>query len=145
MAVKINHGKAMGMLSLTSLMDVVFLLLIFFLVATKFAEEDEASLDVQLPSASEALPLTDRPKAITVSVDQTGRYLVGGVQMNLAEVEEALRKALIDNPLGQTAVIRGDKRVSFEHIVSLFDLCHKVGIPFTITTDPTPGTTPPVP
>jgi biopolymer transport protein ExbD len=133
----------MGMLSLTSLMDVVFLLLIFFLVATKFAEEDEASLDVQLPSASEALPLTDRPKAITVSVDNQGRYFVSGLQMNLSEVEESLRKSLIDNPLGQTAVIRGDKRASFEDVVNVFDLCHKVGIPFTITTDPTPGTSPP--
>ena len=41
MAVNINKGQALGALSLTPLIDVVFLLLIFFLVATKFAEEDK--------------------------------------------------------------------------------------------------------
>ena len=51
MAVKIKKGTALGALSLTPLIDIVFLLLIFFLVATRFAEEDRER-DVELPSAS---------------------------------------------------------------------------------------------
>ena len=53
MAVKIDKGSALDSLSLTPLIDIVFLLLIFFLVATKFAEE-ERELAVMLPEASEA-------------------------------------------------------------------------------------------
>ena len=56
MAVKIRKGSALASLSITPLVDVVFLLLIFFLVATKFDEEDHA-LDIQLPEASEAVPM----------------------------------------------------------------------------------------
>ena len=56
MAIKLKQGRALGSLSLTPLIDVVFLLLIFFLVATRFAQEDR-ELDVELPSASEAKPL----------------------------------------------------------------------------------------
>ena len=53
MAVKIKQGRALAALSMTPLIDVVFLLLIFFLVATRFEQEDR-ELDVVLPSASEA-------------------------------------------------------------------------------------------
>jgi biopolymer transport protein ExbD len=140
MAVKINHGKALGMLSLTSLMDVVFLLLIFFLVATKFAEEDEASLDVQLPSASEARPLTMRPKEVFVVVDSNGQFFVGGQQMTVQEVETHLRQAAIDNPLGQSVIVRADKRSTTQNIVDIFNVCNKVGVAYKITTDAAPST-----
>ena len=42
MAVKIKQGRALAALSMTPLIDVVFLLLIFFLVATRFEQEDRA-------------------------------------------------------------------------------------------------------
>ena len=62
MAVKIRKSMLLQSLSLTPLIDVVFLLLIFFLVATRFAEE-ERSLEVKLPTASESKPMTFKPKA----------------------------------------------------------------------------------
>ena len=88
MAVKLSHGKALSMLSLTSLIDVVFLLLIFFLVATKFAEEDALrQLPTQLPSASEAKPLTHKPENIKITVSAAGGYFVGTQPLSLAELD----------------------------------------------------------
>ena len=71
MSVNLKKGEALSTLSLTPLIDVVFLLLIFFLVATKFAEE-ERELNVLLPDASEAQPRTSKPRETIVNIDETG-------------------------------------------------------------------------
>ena len=74
MAVQLDKGTSLFSLSLTPLVDVVFLLLIFFLVATEFAREEERQMDLLLPEASEAQPLTTRPREMFVNVDDEGRY-----------------------------------------------------------------------
>ncbi len=71
MTVAIKKSTALGKLNLTPMIDVVFLLLIFFLVATRF-EEQERELNVVLPQASEAMPLTAKPKELFVNVDREG-------------------------------------------------------------------------
>jgi biopolymer transport protein ExbD len=127
MAVKIKRGQALGMLSLTPLIDVVFLLLIFFLVATRFAQEDR-ELDVVLPSASEARPLIVQPRELFVNIDRQGNYFIDGKTLNGEEVEAVLRQAVANNPVNQSVIIRADKRVQLDHAVLVMNLCNKVGI-----------------
>ena len=127
MAVRIKQGAALSSLSLTPLIDVVFLLLIFFLVATRFANEDR-ELDVALPSASEAQPLTEKPRQVFVNVDEGGAFFVGGKVLTADELESVLRQAMADNPINQSVVIRADRRVQFDYVVTVMDLCNKVGI-----------------
>jgi len=127
MAVKINKGTSLDVLSMTSLIDVVFLLLIFFLVATRFAQEDR-ELEVQLPAASEAKPLIASPKEVFVNIDKDGGYYVEGKTLGADEVEHVLRRAAANNPLNQTVIIRADKRVQFEFVVTVMNLCNRVGI-----------------
>ena len=55
MSVKLNRTSAVGSLSITPLIDVVFLLLIFFLVSSRFAEE-ERELDLNLPASQKHCP-----------------------------------------------------------------------------------------
>jgi biopolymer transport protein ExbD len=134
MAVKIKKGKALSTLSLTPLIDVVFLLLIFFLVATRFAQEDR-ELDVMLPSASEAKPLTVQPKELFINVDHKGQYFVDGKIIGPDEVEQVLRRAAIDNPVSQSVIIRADKRVLLDAVVFVMNACNKVGIlDYSLTT-----------
>jgi biopolymer transport protein ExbD len=129
MAVKLSHGKALSMLSLTSLIDVVFLLLIFFLVATKFAEEDALKhLPTQLPSASEAKPLTQKPDNIVITVSAAGGYSVGAQAVSLAELDRYLERSAANNPLSQGAQVRGDKRASWDAVLQVLNLCQKHGI-----------------
>lgn len=127
MAVKINKGAALGTLSLTPLIDVVFLLLIFFLVATRFAQEDR-ELDVMLPSASEARALTIQPKERFINVDHRGRYFVDGATLTGQEVENVLEQAAADNPVNQSVIIRADKRVPLDYVVFVLNACNKAGI-----------------
>lgn len=134
MAVRIRKGESLFGLSLTPLIDVVFQLLIFFLVATRFAQEDR-ELDVQLPAASEARPLVAQPKELFVNVDHTGRYFVEGKTVAAEELELMLRQAATNNPANQSVIIRADKRVPLDFVVVVMNLCNKVGITgYSLTT-----------
>ena len=135
MAVSIKKGAALGSLSLTPLIDVVFLLLIFFLVATKFAEEDH-ELDVQLPSASEARPLTSQPLELFVGITDEGKFFVGGREITFEELDETMERSVENNPVNQSVVIRADKRVPLEFVVQVMDLCNRHAInDYTVTTE----------
>lgn len=150
MSFQIQKGKALDALNLTPLIDVVFLLLIFFLVATQFSQDDQ-QLPIQLPSAKNALPMTVQPEELVVSVGQDGTYMLRGKRLNLQELEAILAKAVLDNPVQQTVILRGDKRVEFQSVVSLIDLCNRLKVPsYRITaqddsqesTSPVPGNQP---
>jgi len=127
MAVKIDKGSALSSLSLTPLIDIVFLLLIFFLVATRFAEE-ERELDVQLPDASEAKPLTSKPRELFINIDERGRYYVTGKMVTLSELHPILQKAWVNNPGRASVVIRADKRVAWQYVVGAMNACNKAKI-----------------
>lgn len=139
MAIKIKKGRALDSLNLTPLIDVVFLLLIFFLVATRFAQDDR-ELPVQLPSAASAVPMTAEPTELVVNVDAAGGYMILGERMSLAKVETSLRRAVADNPINQMVIIRGDRNVAFQAVVSVMDLCTKLKVPsYKISTEAEAG------
>ena len=127
MAVKIKKGGALDALSLTPLIDIVFLLLIFFLVATRFAEEDR-ELDVVLPTAGDSQPLIVKPKEIFVNIDRNGSFFVGGEILDAGGVERALRQAVANNPADPSVIIRADRHVEFQSVVTIMNLCNKVRI-----------------
>ena len=127
MAVKIDKGLALSSASLMPLLDVIFLLLIFFLVATRFAEE-ERELDVLLPDASEAQPLTSKPGELFINIDRQGRYYVTGKILTLEELDRTLRAASVNNPGRLSVIIRADKRVVWSYVVAAMNACNKAKI-----------------
>jgi biopolymer transport protein ExbD len=127
MAVNIHKNRAAGLLNLTPMIDVVFQLLLFFLVATKFAE-DERELKIVLPHASEARPLTTRPQVLFVNVDRQGHYFIAGLELDAAGLEVKLRQAAASNPGRQTVEIRADRGCLWEAVVHVMNLCNKAGI-----------------
>ncbi len=135
MTVKIKRTSAMSSLNLTPLIDVVFLLLIFFLVSSRFADE-ERELDLNLPSVTEALPATLQPQELIVNIDKEGRYFIDGGFRQPEQVEQILRRAQANNPLTQTVIIRADKKAEWEPVAIAMSLCKKAGInEYTATTD----------
>jgi biopolymer transport protein ExbD len=134
MAIKIKKGDSLALLNLTPIIDVVFNLLIFFLVATKFEEEDR-ELPIVLPQASEAMPLTVKPREVFVNIDESGRYFVSGQYIDEAQLEQALLQAAADNPGRQKVFIRADERSDVRHAVTVMNLCNRAGIrDYAITT-----------
>ena len=53
---------------------------------------------------------------------------VKGRRVDKTELELVLRKAVLNNPIGQPVVIRADRRVSLELVVPIMDICNKVGV-----------------
>ena len=127
MPVTIKKGTALSSLSMTPMIDIVFLLLIFFLVTTRFSEEDH-ELEVMLPTASEAKPLVVKPKEIFINIDTEGRYFLGHKQIDLDSIEKQLANADVNNPTGQTVIIRADKRCKWDSVVSAINACQRAGI-----------------
>lgn len=135
MALELKKGTATSFLNLTPLIDVVFLLLIFFLVATRFAEE-ERKLEVVLPSAQEAMPMTVEPRQLIINIDDQGNYFVEGSRLTRGDLDRVIEHATINNPLHQAVNIRADKRVPFDAVVQVLDLCKKYAIEqYSIDTD----------
>jgi biopolymer transport protein ExbD len=135
MAVKINKGVALGSLSMTPLIDIVFLLLIFFLVSTRFADEDR-ELDVQLPTAAEAQPLTATPRELFINIDEDGQFYLGNQRLELAELRRQIEQAALNNPLTQAVVVRADRRCDWQYVASAFDICQRAGIDVRPSTQP---------
>lgn len=127
MSVQIKRSRAIGSLSVTPLIDVVFLLLIFFLVTSRF-EQEERQLELNLPNVSEALPASAQPQELVVNISKQGQYFIDGQFRQLEQVEQVISRAHQNNPLTQTVIIRADKQVEWENVAIVINLCRKIGI-----------------
>lgn len=112
--------------NLTPLIDVVFLLLIFFMVSTTFTKERE--LTIQLPEA-DGQPLSQTPRFVEISISVDGEYAVNGRRL-VNRDPETLRRALIDSADGDTNVpliIAGDRGTPYQAIVTAMDVAGQLG------------------
>lgn len=121
-------------LNLTSLIDVVLLLVIFFMVSTSFVRE--ADLKVQLPEATVETPASDLPP-LEVVVDESGNYFVNGDPL-IASRPDVLRRAF-EKVAGERRdlpiTIRADARTSHQSVVTVMDIAGKMGfVNITIVT-----------
>ena len=123
MSVRIKKSSVVGLLSMTPLIDVLFMLLIFFLVATKFADED-FELDVVLPAATEAQPLTVQPQIVIINIDAEGRYMVHDKFLDIDELSLLLQQTVANNPVNQTVHIRADKKANSVECVIVRPVSH---------------------
>jgi len=111
-------------INLTPLIDIVFLLLIFFMVSTTFVES--RGLNVDLPSAS-AKPLLKEPKTITITVNDKGDAFIGSKEVSLEKLKSTFA-SYKDSAKQVTVVIRADKRVAHGKVVRIMDLAAVQGL-----------------
>ena len=114
-------------INLTSLIDVVLLLLIFFMVSTSFVRE--AEINLRLPEAS-ASASTDAPAdALEITVTEAGGYLVNG--RALVNSERRTLRAAIERLVGEkrdmTVYIRADANASHQAVVTAMDVAGQLG------------------
>ncbi|MEY3205492.1 MAG: hypothetical protein RLZZ21_1823 [Planctomycetota bacterium] len=127
MSVTINKGRFAGGLEMTPMIDIVFLLMIFFLVASKL-DEDDRSIEVMLPQASAAKPLTSRPREFVINIDRDGNYFAGARPVRLDDLRQLLRQSAADNPSRQTVILRADENALHKFVVAAMDACVQAGI-----------------
>jgi len=112
--------------NLTPMIDVVFLLVIFFMVATKFTEM-ERSIDLELPTAAAAGDSTPPPKPKVVAVFSDGQVELDKRSVSLSQLTAELRRATSESDDVQV-VIHGDARCHFQHVASALAACREARV-----------------
>jgi biopolymer transport protein ExbD len=115
----------LGIPNMMPLIDVVFLLLIFFLMASRF-EQEERELKVVLPEVAEAQPLA-MTQELVVNITPEGKYVVAQQQYSEEQLAALLAQTRRNNPQ-QSVLIRGDGRAAWKHGVRVMGLCNKAKI-----------------
>lgn len=112
-------------LNLTSMIDVVFLLLIFFMVGTKFAEM-EKTVAIDLPKVPAAQSLTASAGHCVVHVHQDGSIGMDQRTLTLPELRQEISIRAQQSP-GLKVVVRGDRNGAFQHVASVLTACREAG------------------
>ncbi|MCP3903018.1 MAG: biopolymer transporter ExbD [Planctomycetes bacterium] len=111
---------------LTPIIDMVFLLLIFFLIATTF-HQTEREMQIALPSAAAASPISTTLREIIVNVDAEGQVIVSGRRLEIDALSALISEAVDQNP-DQKVTVRGDRGTSYANIVRVLDACKGSGV-----------------
>jgi biopolymer transport protein ExbD len=112
--------------NLTSMIDVVMLLIVFFMVGTKFSEE-ERQTGIQVPSVSDSIAMSGQPDEIIVNVDVDGNVTVHNNAQSLESLTALLGSAHENFP-GQAVVIRADGRGVYQTVMDVMSACKASGI-----------------
>ena len=119
-------------INISSLLDVMFILIIFFLATATFSEQ-ETDQTVSLPQSTSApASLSARPKVITINVHADGTYLINNPiskkneTMDLNAMRVELKDALSKNA-GQKVLVRGDRKAFHEYVANAMAACKEVG------------------
>lgn len=108
-------------LALTSMLDVIFLLLCFFVTVSVFSQW-ESEISIRLPGAKTAEPPERLPGEIIVNLAKDGSIKVNGASMTLADLQSRLARIAKFYP-GQPVIIRADKDTKYDYLISVIDAC----------------------
>jgi biopolymer transport protein ExbD len=134
------RSRAQPEVNLTSLIDVVLLLLIFFMVSTSFVKQSQIS--IRLPQADSAAVVEEVPEQIDIMITATGTYLVNGRELinNRPEtIRNALRKVSGGNS-NLPMTVSADANAKHQYVVTALDVAGRLGfvkIDIATINDPT--------
>jgi biopolymer transport protein ExbD len=135
-----KQGRPEPEVNLTPLIDVVFLLLIFFMVSTSFSRQSQ--ITIRLPEAeSTALP-EQPPEQVDIMITEQGTYLVNGREL-IDNRPETIRNALQRVSAGNTNMpltISADANARHQNVVTAMDVAGRLGfvrISIATVDDPT--------
>jgi len=114
--------------NLTPLIDVVFLLLIFFMVSTTFVSE--SAIDISLPVSATADPKIDANKNIDLSLKSDGTVFIGEKSLGTLSPKklQSVLTALSEKVVSPVIVISADADVSHQAVISVIDAARKANL-----------------
>jgi biopolymer transport protein ExbD len=112
--------------NLTPMIDVVFLLLLFFMVSTSFIRE--SSLKVDLPEAA-GQPSEGMEDAIEIAINSEGHFILDGISISAKKPSQLakLLKKLVNNDPTPHIIIAADANVEYQLIVTVMDVAQQLG------------------
>ena len=121
-----SHHDEMPQLNLTSMIDVLFLLIIFFMLATRFADM-ERDLAVQVPRVGAHGAPAAMPARHVINVYRDGHLALDGKRVTAEELTAALTAARrTHQDVG--AIVRGDGNGAFQNVATVLNACRRAGI-----------------
>jgi len=127
-----------AIVNVTSLIDVTFILLIFFMITTTFAKPNKQLPMITLP---EATNVEDQKKQadIEVIIDEKGNYYINGQQLmsnDISSLSRALEKEK-ENKKDAYVLIKGDEKTTYQSVINVFDAITKLSMGVTLNYDDT--------
>ena len=112
-------------MDMTPLIDVVFLLIIFFMVSTVFVDFSR-KMDINLPTSKSSL-VDETPKNLEIQMSKDKKMTLAGKNINILGLEQALKKLDVESKK-QTAIIRADKVLPYGEVIEVMGILQKAGV-----------------
>ncbi len=119
--------------SLAAMIDIIFLLLMFFMLTSKFVTPN--ALNLQLPSSTSK---TMASPDLAVSVNRSGEYFVDGVRVRKENLENAVAakvRAKREDPKQTTLTVVAEKTVPLDDVVYILDIANRLKIKTILATE----------
>ena len=123
-----RHKKAEELdVNITPLVDVVFLLLIFFMVSTTFDRQSE--LNIELPEANGEITESEK-KDIEIFIKEDGKYIINGQVLVNSKIDTLIRnlRQESDGDEGIRVIISADKQSTHQAVMTAMDAARQVGL-----------------
>ena len=125
MPLKVSHDD-LPAINLTPMIDIVFNLIIFFMVSSSFADA-EKNVGLTVPQVADSAALNDASARKAINVHRDGRITLNGQSTTLSELTSKLNAARRQN-VHLSVVLRGDADCPFQHVAAVFAACRRAGI-----------------
>lgn len=120
-----EDGSPMSEINVTPLVDVMLVLLIVFMITMPVLTH---SIPIQLPTASEQVEPSDKPKdLLQLEIDANGQYHLGGQAVSENELSAKLKNAYATNP-DTVLAIDADKEVAYNEVVRALEMAKLAGL-----------------
>ena len=136
---KTHSSNRSGVPDLTPLIDVVFQLLIFFLLTSKYVEQapnPSSSIPVNLPESS-LTASSSLPQEMIISIDEEEKIYVGDEEMSLDQLKQRLSQLAQKKP-NTLVLIRGDQKVSYGQIGQIMSIVQASGLKMSVILQSSP-------
>lgn len=126
-----SRNKRSAEFSMSSMTDIVFLLLIFFMLTSTLVAPN--ALKLLLPSSNSQ---TLAPQTIEVSIDETFKFYVGAEEVNIDQLPSKIAAVAQKEGPETTIVLRSDKSVPIEQVVKVMNIANELKIKMILATKP---------
>jgi len=119
-----SHHSSLNELNITPLLDLVFVLLVIFIITTP---QMMNNLEMNLPSGKPPPPQTEKPKINNIVVDAKGQTFLNDQMVTVAVLKDKLQQLKSDNP-DLSVVVRGADEVDYQNMVNVLDVLQQLDI-----------------
>lgn len=129
----VRRSKTSAEFSMSSMTDIIFLLLIFFMLTSSLVSQN--ALNLKLPSSNST---TVAPPSMAVSITKEGKYYYNTTAMPLETIERSISREVRDagNKDKLTLTIVAERGAGIEYVVDVMDMANRLGINAILATSP---------